>query len=108
MKNYKLVYFNEVKEDFLSLPNDVVKEAYEYIQKIKKNPYKYTQKLKDLGNIKLSGYRKTYFYNAKYRIISKIENGLIKIVKIVAIGKRKNKEVYYKAYQRIKNANNSN
>ena len=101
---YKIQYYPEVKDDLLSLPNDVLKEVFEYLDKYKIEPFKYSSKLYNQGGIKLSRYRKTYILNATYRIILCIENNIAKIVEIVeivAVGKRDNKEVYYTANDRI-------
>lgn len=48
--------------------------------------------------------RKTYFCDAEYRIISKLENGTIKIVNIIAVGKREDFEVYNIANSRVNNS----
>ena len=62
---------------------------------------KYTLPLYDMDGRNLQGCRKTYFSNAEYRIVSKLENGVINIVNIIAVGKREDMEVYKLASQRI-------
>jgi len=94
---YKITYFPEVIEDFESIPNDVLDEARKYIKKLKANPYSCSLPL--YGN--LSTCRKIYIAKATYRIVIQIENNIAKIVEIVAVGKRENKEVYSEASSRI-------
>lgn len=67
------------------------------IDEYEKDPYKYSQKLYNKNGINLEGYRKTYVANATYRIVIKIENNIAKVVEVVAVGKRQNKEVYEEA-----------
>ena len=100
-KMYKIKYHLEVKSDFLKINDDVLKEVLDYIKKFKTDPYKYSSKLYNQNNMNLSGYRKTYICNAKYRIISKIEDGVLNIVEIIAVGERKNLSVYKEAFKRI-------
>jgi len=57
----------------------------------------------DLGNknnINLSGFKKTYFNNRKYRIVYEIiENEIL--IHIIAVGKREEMDVYKKANSRV-------
>ena len=39
--------------------------------------------------------------NATYRIVIKIEDDIAKVVQVVVVGKRENKEVYKKASSRV-------
>ena len=57
--------------------------------------------MQNLDGLNLQGYRKTYLANATYRIVFKIEENKIKIVEIIAVGKREDKQVYKDAYSRI-------
>ena len=99
---YKVNLIDEAKLDIKKLPKKLVTEATSYFKKYQNDPYKYSQELQNLNGLNLQGYRKTYLANATYRIIFKIEENKIKIVEVVAVGKRKDKQVYKDAYSRIK------
>ncbi len=98
---YKIIPFDEVEDDLFILPDEIVKEVLDYLHKFQTDPYKYSKPLYNQGGLNLQGYRKTYIANAQYRIVSKIEEDKVKIVEVVAVGKRENKEVYKKASKRI-------
>ncbi len=98
---YKIEYFEEAKEDILSLPLEIMAEAKEYFEKYKTEPQKYSQKLYNKLGLELQGYRKTYLAGATYRIIIKIEDDVLKVVEVVAVGKRDGLEVYKLAHKRI-------
>lgn len=56
----------------------------------------------DLGNknnLKLSGFKKTYFNGKKHRIVYKVEEEEV-LIYIIAVGKREEMEVYKKASER--------
>ena len=72
-----------------------------YFEKYSADPYRYSQKLYNQGGLNLEGYRKTYVANAKYRIVIKIEDDIAKVVEVVVVGKRKDKEVYKNASNRV-------
>ena len=99
---YKVEYNPEVKEDLLKISLPVLQEVADYFKKYESEPLKYRSKLYDYGNINLEGYRKTYVANATYRIVIKVENNVTKVVEVVAVGKRENKEIYIEAFNRIK------
>ena len=98
---YKVIPFDEVENDLFILSDDIVNEVLDYLHKFQTNPYKYSKPLYNQGGINLQGYRKTYVANATYRIISKIEDNKVKIVEVVAVGRREKKEVYKEAVKRI-------
>ena len=56
------------------------------------------------NNLKLSGLKKVYFDNKRYRIVYEIVNQEI-IIHIIAIGKRDDMEVYKKAHSRYEKHN---
>lgn len=99
---YKVEYNPEVKNDLLKLPLEVLQEVAGFFIKYETEPLKYSSKLYNQSSINLEGYRKTYVANATYRIVLKVENNIAKIVEVVAVGKRENKEVYTEAFNRIK------
>ena len=98
---YKVIPFPEVEDDLFILPEEILKEVLEYLHKFQTDPYKYTKPLYNQGGLNLQGYRKTYVADAKYRIISKIEEKQVKIVEVVVVGKREDKEVYKEASKRV-------
>ncbi len=97
---FKVIYKEEVISDLSILPSDVFLEVMSYFEKYKTNPYLYSKPLYNRGNIKLQGLRKTYVANATYRIVIHIvihiEQEVAKVVSVIAVGKRenKNKDVY--------------
>ena len=98
---YKVQISPEVEQDLVELPDAVLKEVFEYFGLFELDPIKHSGKLHNQGQLKLEGYRKTYVAKATYRIVIKIEDGVAKIVEVVAVGKRDNKEVYIAAHERI-------
>jgi mRNA interferase RelE/StbE len=98
---YRLKFFDEVYNDIVNLPQDIGYEVIDYFQKYQKNPYKYSKPLYNQGGLNLEGYRKTYVANATHRIVLKIEEDEVKIVEVVAVGKREDKEVYKAAVKRL-------
>lgn len=98
---YDIKYHREVQNDLKILSSRVFSEVMQYFDKLRKDYYKYSQPLGDKDGRNLSDCRKTYFCNAEYRIISKLEDGKINIINIVAVGKRDNFEVYDIANKRI-------
>ena len=89
-------------QGFLEVPlNNSVKKLFaKKLSQIIKNP----EIGKDLGNknnLNLSGLKKVYFDNKKYRIVYEIKENEI-IIYIIAIGKRDNMRVYKEAANRYK------
>ena len=98
---YQINFYSEIPKDLDELSDEIASEVRDYFKKFKTDPYKYTMPLHNQGGLNLQGYRKTYVANAQYRIVSKIEEDMVKIVEIVAVGKREDKEVYKEATKRI-------
>ncbi len=94
---YNIKYKDGVLDDIKELPDEALSELAYYINQYKINPYSCSQPL--VKNLK--DCRKTYIANTSYRIVIRIEDNTIKIVEIVAIGKRENKEVYLTAASRL-------
>lgn len=95
---YKLDFHDLVQSDLDSLDDAVYLEVDSCFERMKEDPYSVSLPL--YGN--LYGYRKTYVADAKYRIITKIEEEDIKVVCIIAVGKRADKSVYIEAANRLK------
>ncbi len=98
---FKIEYYSEVYNDLDKLSDAVALEVYEYFEKYEIEPLKHSKKLQNQGGLNLKGCRKTYVANATYRIVIKIENNIAKVVEVVAVGKREDKEVYLNAHNRI-------
>ena len=99
---YKLDFHKDIQSDLDKLPDDVFFEVDRYFEKFKINPYKYSQELGNLYGMDLRGYRKTYVYSHKYRIISRIVEDTIQIVEIIAVDERDDFMVYKKAFERLR------
>lgn len=98
---YNVIITDEVYDDLEILPDEILKEIFSYFEKYETSPLKYSQKLYNKFGLELEGYRKTYVYNASYRIIIKIEDKIAKIVEVVAVGQRQDLEVYKEAHKRV-------
>jgi len=99
MKNYKIIFHPAAQKELLSLDGSVRIMVVKQIKKLEHYP----QLGELLGNkhgYDLTNYRKLYVYKKSIRIIyTVIENQVL--VKIVAIGKREDFEVYKDADERI-------
>lgn len=98
---FELDFHKDIQEDLDKLPDDVYDETYQMLKKLQKDYFKYSKPLYNKQGRNLQDCRKTYFYNAEYRIVSKLEDNTVKIVNIIAVGKRENLEVYNLANERI-------
>jgi len=102
---YDFKFYEEAEKDLSNLNNGVKKLFVKKLSQIIKNP----EIGKDLGNknnLKLSGLKKVYFDNKKYRIVYEIKENEI-IIHIIAIGKRDNMKVYKEAANRYEKHNKS-
>jgi len=98
---YKIETFEEVENDLLLLPKEVLMEVLAYFEKYTLNPFQYSQPLENKGGHDLSACRKTYIANATYRIIIHVDKGVAKIVSIICVGKRNQMDVYNTAHARL-------
>lgn len=98
---YSIEIIQEAKQDIKDLSDEILNEVLDYFGKYQVNPFQYSKPLYNQGNLKLEGYRKTYVAHATYRIVIKIENNVAKVVEVVAVGSRQDKEVYKDAHSRI-------
>lgn len=95
---YEYKFYEEAEKDLSKLSHNIKLLFAKKLAQIIKNP----EIGKDLGsknNLKLSGLKKVYFDNKRYRIVYEVLAQEI-IIHIIAIGKRDNMEVYKKADQR--------
>lgn len=98
---YEIILFPEVEADLDLLDDEVYEEVDQYFDRLKENPLGCSLPLHDLDGRDLRGYRKIYVASATYRIIIKVEQGVTKIVEVIAIGERDKKKVYTEAFARI-------
>lgn len=98
---YNIKYDNNIDSDLDKLSDEFLNEALEYFKLLRKDYERYSLPLHNMKGRNLKGCRKTYFGEAEYRIVSKLENGVINIINIIAVGKRDDMEVYKTAHQRL-------
>ena len=95
---YDFKFYEEAEKDLSKLNNSVKKLFAKKLSQIINNP----EIGKDLGNknnLNLSGLKKVYFDNKKYRIVYEIKETEI-IIHIIAVGKRDHMKVYKEASSR--------
>jgi len=94
---WKVELIAEAQADFNSLDGSVKKRVLKQLVKLEQNP-KYGDPLGNKAGINLEGYFKLYADKRRIRIIyEKIDH----IIKIIAIDKREDMEVYRIALKRI-------
>jgi len=100
---YDFKFYEEAGKDLSKLNNNVKILFVKKLTQIINNP----QIDKDLGNkrnLQLSGLKKIYFDNKRYRIVYDIKDKEI-LIHIIAIGKRDNMQVYKDVSNRYKQNN---
>ena len=97
MPNWKVELIPEAWDDFNSLDGSVKKRVLKQLVKLEQNP-KYGLPLGNKAGINLDGYFKLYADRKRIRIIYE-QFG--EIIKIIAIDKREDMEVYRIALNRI-------
>jgi len=94
---WKVELIQEAQNDFNSLDGSVKKRVLKQLVKLEQNP-NYDDPLGNKAGINLDGYFKLYADNKRIRIIyEKLES----IIKVIAIDKREDLEVYRIALKRI-------
>ena len=97
MPTWKVELIAEAQADFNKLDGSVKKRVLKQLVKLEQNP-KYGDPLGNKAGINLEGYFKLYADKRRIRIIyEKIDH----IIKIIAIDKREDMEVYRIALKRI-------
>ena len=97
MLTWKVELIPEAQSDFNRLDGSVKKRILKQLVKLEQNP-KYGDPLGNKAGINLEGYFKLYADKKRIRIIyEEIDH----IIKIIAIDKRENMEVYRIALKRI-------
>ncbi len=97
MPTWRVELIAEAQADFNNLDGSVKKRVLKQLIKLEKNP-KYGDNLGNKAGINLEGYFKLYADKKRIRIIyEEIDN----IIKVIAIDKREDMEVYRIALKRI-------
>ena len=97
MPTWKVELIQEAQNDFNSLDGSVKKRVLKQLVKLEQNP-NYGDPRGNKTGINLDGYFKLYADNKRIRIIyEKFDN----IIKVIAIDKREDLEVYRIALKRI-------
>ena len=97
MPNWKVELIPEAWDDFNSLDGSVRKRVLKQLVKLEQDP-KYGEPLGNKAGINLDGYFKLYADRKRIRIIYEQPR---EIIKIIAIDKREDLEVYRIALKRI-------
>ena len=97
MPNWKVELIPEAHTDFNKLDGSVKKQVLKQLVKLEENP-KYGAPLGNKAGINLEGYFKLYADKKRIRIIYK---AIDHIIKVIAIDKREDMEVYRIALKRI-------
>ena len=96
---YDFKFHPEAKIELKKLNKSVQILFTKKLKQILKNP-EIGLKLGNKNDLNLTGLKKVYFNNKKYRIVYKVIEEKV-IIYIVAIGKRENMEVYKRASKRV-------
>ena len=96
--NYKIKFHPLAEKELNNLDGSVKLLVVKQISKLSKNP-DYGEDLGNKHGYDLTGYKKIYVNNKKIRIVYKIEKEKV-LIKIIAIGKRDDFEVYQDADKR--------
>jgi len=94
---WKVELVPEAQADFNSLDGSVKKQVLKQLVKLENNP-KYGDPLGNKAGINLDGYFKLYADKKRIRIIFQVTDH---VIKIIAIDKREDMEVYRIALKRI-------
>jgi len=95
--NWKVEFIAEAHADFNKLDGSVKKQVLKQLVKLERNP-RYGDPLGNKAGINLEGYFKLYAERKRIRIIYK---AIDHIIKVIAIDKREDMEVYRIALKRI-------
>lgn len=100
--NYNLSWKPEAETEFAHLDYAIKRLAFTQPKKLIQSPHLGLPLGKKAG-LDLTGYRKLYFFQKKYRIVYKL-NEHNKEVTIFAIGKREGMEVYIDVVKRVESS----
>lgn len=98
---YSLKWKTEAEEEFKSLDRAIQQLAFAQFKKLANSP-ELGKHLGERAGFDLTGYRKLYFFQKKYRIVYELDQKN-KEVTIYAIGKREDMKVYKELARRLRN-----
>jgi mRNA interferase RelE/StbE len=98
-KLYSVLLIAEARADFQSLDKSRKLQVAKLLKQLESNPYK-GEHLGNKAGINLTGYYKLYADKKKIRIVYTVIEKEI-VVKVIAIGPRKEMIVYREAIQRL-------
>ena len=96
---YRLKWKPEAEEEFDRLDTGVRKQAFAQLKKLAASP-ELGPPLGHKAGLDLTGYRKLYFGQKKYRIVYKLDADRGEVM-IFAIGKREDMKVYREVVRRL-------
>lgn len=97
---YNLTWKPEAEEEFDKLDHAIQKQAFTQLKKLKLSP----QLGRDLGKkagLDLTGFKKFYFFQKKYRIVYRLDEQKKKVI-IWSVGKREDMKVYIETVKRLR------
>ena len=95
---YEIKYHPLIEKDLKQLNNSIRIEVFKKIKKIQKSP-KLGIELGNKNGLNLTGLKKMYVVKKHIRIVYEIIENIV-VIKILAIGKREDMEVYKQAEKR--------
>ena len=97
---YSLRWKTEAEEEFGRLDKAIQQQAFAQFKKLANSP-ELGKPLGDKAGFDLTGYRKLYFFQKKYRILYELDKKNKEVI-IYAIGKREDMKVYQELARRLK------
>ena len=98
---YSLKWKTEAEEEFRRLDKAIRQQAFAQFKKLLNSP-ELGKSLGDKAGFDLTGYRKLYFFQKKYRILYELDQKNKEVI-IYAIGKREDMKVYQELARRLRN-----
>ena len=95
---YEIKYHPLIESDLKQLNNSIRIEVFKKIKKIQKSP-ELGEPLGNKNGLNLTGLKKMYVAKKQIRIVYEIIDNIV-VVKVLAIGKREDMEVYKEADKR--------
>ena len=99
-KHYSVQLIDEAREDFRRLDRGRQIMVAKLLKQLESNPYK-GEHLGNKAGIDLTGYYKLYADKKKIRIVYTVLETEI-IIRVIAIGPRKEMIVYFEAFRRLR------
>jgi mRNA interferase RelE/StbE len=100
-KLYKVLLIEEARGDFRRLDRGRQVQVAKLLKQLESNPYK-GEHLGNKAGIDLTGYYKLYADKKRIRVVYTVLESEV-IVKVIAIGPRREMIVYHEAIRRLRN-----